>query len=246
MGLQGKLTKAMMGTTMPADAPAFHKKPFYFKQARFLRFDYETDPDTAAQLIPEQLSLTDPAMAFLLINEYPWSTAGVYREAVLGVNVLYGGQALQYLCHLMLDSTVPVLAGREVFGMPKREGVVEFVQHDDVMAGYVERPKGIRICSGVFRPERPLEPLPDGTPLNTCSLRVIPSPEKEKDHSLVELIQTDLILSSIEMWSGPGNCSFTGASVLDPWHTLPVAKMIAATYLVCDFVIEGGKILETL
>jgi len=54
------------------------------------------------------------------------------------------------------------------------------------------------------------------------------------------------ILSSIEVWSGPGNCTFTGASVLDPWHKLPVVNMIASTYLVSDFFIEGGKILETL
>ncbi len=246
MGVQGKLTKAKMGGSMPVDAPAYHKPPFYFKQARFIRFDYETDADAASELIPEQLSLADPATASLMLNEYPWSTVGSYREAVLGVNVLYGDQALFYMSHLMLDKTVPVLGGREIGGIPKKEGIVELVQHDDVMAGYVERPRGIRICSGVFRPELPLEPLPDGTPLNTCSLRVIPSPEKEKDHSLVELIQTDLILSSIEMWSGPGNCSFTGASVLDPWHTVPVVKMVASTYLVCDFVIEGSRILETL
>ena len=246
MGLQGKLTKAMMGTTMPADAPAFHKKPFYFKRARLLRFDYETDPDAAAQLIPEQLSLTDPATAFLLINEYPWSTVGSYREAILGVNVLYGVRALHYLSHLMLDSTVPILTGREVYGIPKKMGVVEFTQHEDVMAGYVERPKGIRICSGVMRPEQPMDPPPDGTALNSCSLRVIPSPEKGKDHSLIEIIQADMVMSSVEMWSGPGNCHFTGASVLDPWDSLPVRNMIAATYSVTDFILTEGKILETL
>ena len=246
MTVQGKLTKAKMGYSMPVDAPAYHKPPLHYRRARFIRFDYETDANAASELIPEQLSLTDPATASLMLNEYPWSTVGNYREAVLGVNVLYGDQTLFYVSHLMLDQTVPVLGGREIAGYPKKQGIVEFVQHDDVMAGYVERPKGIRICSGVFRPECPLDPMPDGTPLNSCALRVIPSPEKDKDPSLVELIQTDLILSSIEMWSGPGNCSFTGASVLDPWHTLPVAKMIASTYLVCDFVIEDGKILETL
>lgn len=30
MGLKGKLTKAKMGTTMPVDAPVYHRKPFYF------------------------------------------------------------------------------------------------------------------------------------------------------------------------------------------------------------------------
>ncbi len=245
MGLQGKLTKAMMGTNMPVDAPAYHKKPFYFK-ARMLMFEYETDPDMAAQLVPEQLLLTDPPTAALYLNEYPWSTLGPYREAILAIKVTYGGRELFYITHLMLDSTLPIVAGREVYGIPKKMGVIELVQHEDVMAGYVERPKGIRICSGVMRPEQPLDPLPDGTPLSLCVLRVIPSPEKGKDHSLIELIQVDAPLSSVEMWSGPGSCHFTGASVLDPWHKLPVKNMISAAYMACDFTLPEGKILETL
>jgi len=246
MGVQGKLTRPKMGYSMPVDAPAYPGPPGYFKRARFIRFDYETNADTASELIPEQLRLTDPATAALMFAEYPWSTAGNYREAVLGVNVLYGDQMLYYVSYLMLDKAVPVLGGREAVGYPKKQGIVEFVQHDDVMGGYRERPEGIRICSGVMRSEQPLDALPDGTLSSACSLRVIPSPEKGKDHSLVELIRTDSVLSSIEIWSGPGNCSFTGASVLDPWHKLPVVKMIASTYLVSDFFIDGGKILETL
>jgi acetoacetate decarboxylase len=125
-------------------------------------------------------------------------------------------------------------------------GVIEFTQQDDIWAGYVERPRGVRICTGVFRPEAPLDPPPDGTPLRVCSLRVIPSPEKDKDHSLVELIQTDMILSSVEVWAGTGSCHFPGISVFDPWHKLPVKNLLAASHIVADFVLPEGRILETL
>lgn len=125
-------------------------------------------------------------------------------------------------------------------------GTVEFVREEDLIAAYMERPRGIRICSGVMRMEQSLEPLPDRTPLKACSLRVIPSPEKDKDHSLVELIQTDLIVSSVEMWTGPGNCHLTGASALDPWHKLPVKEMISSIYMIFDFELSYGRVLETL
>ena len=125
-------------------------------------------------------------------------------------------------------------------------GHVEFVHEEDLIAAYVERPRGIRICSGVMRTEQMLEPLPDGTPLKGCSLRAIPSPEKDKDHSLVELIQTDLVASSVEMWTGPGSCHFTGASALDPWHKLPVKEMMSSIYMVLDFELSYGRVLETL
>ena len=102
MGVQGKLTKDKMGWAMPVDAPAYGPPPGYFKQARFIRFDYETDAESASEIIPEQLTLTDPATAAVMFVEYPWSTAGYYREAFLGVNVTYNDEKLFYACYLML------------------------------------------------------------------------------------------------------------------------------------------------
>ncbi len=246
MGVQGRLTKNKMGTNMPVDAPAYHRKPFYYKKARWLRFEYETDADCAAELLPEQLSLTDRPTASLSFADYPWSTIGVYREAILSIQAIYGEEEFSYLTYLVLDKNTPILVGRELYGFPKKMGCVEFVQDEDLTAAYMERPRTIRICSGVMRPEQQLEPLPDGTPLKGCALRVIPSPEKDQDHSLVELIQTELILSSIEMWTGPGGCHFTGASVLDPWHKVPVKQMLGSSYMIFDFELSYGRILETL
>ena len=59
MGIKGRLTKEKMGYAMPVDAPAYAPPPGYFKGARFLRFDYETDEESVSQIIPEQLTLTD-------------------------------------------------------------------------------------------------------------------------------------------------------------------------------------------
>ncbi len=246
MGLQGRLKKDSMAATMPVDAPAYHKKPFYYKKARWMRFDYETDAESAAELLPEQLSLPDTPTASLNFVDYSWSTLGPYHEAILAIQAIYGDEELFYLTHLILDRDTPILVGRDIYGFPKKMGCVEFVQDEDLMAAYVERPRGIRICSGVMRMEQPLEPFPDGTSLKACSMRVIPSPEKDKDHSLVELIQTDLVVSSAEMWMGPGSCCLTGASVLDPWHKLPVNNMLSSIYMIFDFELTYGKILETL
>ena len=246
MGLQGRLTKDKMATTMPVDAPAYHRKPFYYKKTRWMRFDYETDAESAAELLPEQLSLPDTPTASLNFVDYSWSSIGPYHEAILAIQAIYDDEELFYLTHLILDRDTPILVGRDHYGFPKKMGCVEFVQEEDLTAAYVERPRGIRICSGVMRLEQPLEPLPDGMPLKACSLRVIPSPEKDKDHSLVELIQTDLVVSSMEMWTGPGSCHLTGASALDPWHKLPIKEMMSCVYMIFDFELSYGRILETL
>ena len=106
MGLQGKLTKENMGFTMPADTPAYQKKPFYYKRVKSYSFVFETDPDAAAALIPPQLLLTDTATASLRLYDYTWSTIGPYKEAILSVEVIYKGETFSYLTHLNLDSNV--------------------------------------------------------------------------------------------------------------------------------------------
>jgi len=246
MGIQGRLTKDNMAATMPVDAPAYHRKPFYYRGARWMRFDYETDAESVAELLPAQLSLPDTATASLSFVDYPWSSIGSYHEAILAIQAIYSGEELFYLTHLILDRDTPILVGRDLYGFPKKVGHIEFIEEEDLTAAYVERPRGIRICSGVMRREEPLAALPDGTPLKACALRVIPSPEKGRDHSLVELIQTDLIVSSVEMWAGPGSCHLSGESVLDPWHEIPVKKMLSSTYMIFDFELAYGRILETL
>jgi acetoacetate decarboxylase len=244
MGVKGKLTKAMMAHNIPVDAPAYAEGAGYFKRASFIRFDYVTDPDVASQIVPEQLALTDPPTGALMFGEYPWSTAGKYREAILGVNVLYGDEALFYPCYLMLDKAG--FGGREVMGYPKKMGFIELVQYEDVMAGRMERPQGFPICSGVVRPEQVLPGLADGHLSCSVSLRVIPSPIMGEPPSLVELIRSETIVSNLEVFSGPGSCSFTGMSVLDPWHKVPVVEMIMASYIVSDFSFKRAQILETL
>lgn len=211
-----------------------------------MRFDYETDAESAAALLPEQLTVPDTPTASLNFVDYTWSSIGPYHEAILAIQAVYGGEELFYLTHLILDRDTPILVGRDIYGFPKKMGHVEFVREEDLIAAYVERPRGLRICSGLMRVEQPLEPLPDGTPLKACALRVIPSPEKDKDHSLVELIQTDLVVSSVEMWTGTGSCHFTGASALDPWHKLPVKGMLSSIYMIFDFELSYGRVLETL
>ncbi len=246
MAIQGKLTRENIAHTMAADAPAYQQKPFHYRGAKMYRFEYETEPEAAAELIPAQLTLAEPASASLMFFEYPWSTIGPYKEAILSVNVFYKGEAFQYLAHLLLESNVPILVGREIYGLPKKMGSIKFTHEGDILAGYAERPEGIRICSGVFRTESPLESPPDGTPLRFIGLRTIPSPEKGKEHSHVELVQTDGILSSIELWAGTGSCHFPGISVFDPWHKLPVKNMLSTTFMTTDIILSEGKVMERL
>jgi len=111
---------------------------------------------------------------------------------------------------------------------------------------YAERPRGIRICSGVMRDEMVFSPMDEGSAVSQIVLRAIPSPEENTRHSLLELVKVDYIIEKGEMSFGPGNCSFPGESELDPWHRLPVRKMLLCTHMSFNGTLAYGKILANL
>ena len=98
---------------------------------------------------------------------------------------------MPYIAYLFLNEDVPILAGREVYGYPKKRALIEFTQQEDVLGMYVERPRGIRICSAVLRDELVFSPIPEDTHMPQLVLRAIPSPEENNIQSLLELVKVE-------------------------------------------------------
>lgn len=244
MARRGKLSPGKMGMTMPVNAPGFVDKPPFWRGVNSYTFNYETDPDAAAALVPEGLNIPEPVTACLIFNNFEWSTGGPYFELLQGINVRFGKEACVYFPQLAVSETVPLMAGREIYGFPKKVGYLEFVRQDDILAMFYERPRGLRIATAVFRQLRPVDPQPPGVSMKGVNLRVITSPEPDKKHSLCELIMAELVMSKVEMWVGEGNCSYAGISELDPWHHLPIVKHLDCSLLKCDATLGSARILK--
>jgi hypothetical protein len=241
MSVKGKLTKKMMAPNLPVDMPAVNPAKVFFKEVRMLRFDYITDPEIAARVIPSQLSLADDAAATFMVLEYGFTFVGPYKEALLSVNVLYQDAPYVYFVQLMLNSALPTMAGRDT-GYPKKVGFVDITQHEDTIAGYVERPKGERLATGILRIDKPIEPYPKEMPGASVLVRPVVYPDKFVQ---MDLIRMDTVWKPTKMCTATGGCSFTGISVVDPWHTIPVKKMVRTSYFEGELDYMGGETLET-
>ena len=245
MGLKGRLTKERFAFSMPVDAPLYQAPPFHYKDTRAATFAYETEAEAVADLLPEPLEVSDPATAVLSLIEYPWTTFGPYNEAILAVLCSHQGRRISYITQIFLTTEAPLAAGREIWGIPKKLAHIEFTRENEHVMGSVERPKGLQICTGVMRPERPVD-LGSNERTPTVCLRVIPSPEYGAPPSLAELIEIESEQRPKDLWSGPGSVHFTGASELDPWHKLPVKAMRQCTYGVSDMDLGYGRVIEKL
>lgn len=246
MAKQGRLNLSRFGYSMPVDAPAYQRPPFYYKGARSIAVVFETDPDAALEAIPEPLALSEPGTAVLSFFEYPWTTFGPYNEAILSLLVEHRGKRLSYIQQIMVTTEPPMLAGREIWGFPKKLAAIDFRSERDMIYGTLERPAGIRIASAVMRPERPARAHP-GPPRAGVSLRVIPAAETGAERPLcAEIIETVTETKTHEAWEGTGSVALAENSVLDPWSRFPVKRLVGATYTVYDMVLPCGRVIDRM
>jgi len=243
MPKNGRLNKGNVGFSMPVDAPLYCKPPIYYKDVEAIAFSYETDDDAVLDILPEGLEIDSPAIAHLTFIKYPFSTLGPYEEVILGVSCLWQGNPRSYIAHIVLNTDMPMAAGREIWGFPKKLADISFEKEGDLIKGTMDRPRGHRICTGIIRLETPME-LVQGPPVPGMSLRVIPSPEEGREPSLMELIEVPPGGTTKEVWQGHGFAEFNSASTIDPWHKLAVIKPLMAVYRRYDMILNYGKVVK--
>jgi hypothetical protein len=102
----------------------------------------------------------------------------------------------------------------------------------------------------VLRPRDILAPEDVASP-PLVTLKVIPSPEEGAPPEVCELVLTPLQFELIvgsdgrgEGFSGPGNVTFDSPSAVDPWHRMPVRRMVAASWGRYNFVLPYGRVIK--
>jgi acetoacetate decarboxylase len=245
LALRGRLTLDRLGYSMPTDAPAFQAPPYHYRNAQAISIKFETDPESALDVLPAPLELIEPAAANLSFYWYPFTTFGPYHEAILRLYARHEGKPLTYIAQIFVDTEPPMLAGREVWGYPKKLAKIGFERDKDMVVGWLERPQGVRLATAIMRPEQPAGALSSNGP--TTGLRIVPSAEPtDKRPALAELIAADTEHTIREAWAGPGSISFPDHSVLDPVDRFPVKRILKAVYMEYDIMLPAGRVIARL
>lgn len=243
MAKTGRLTLDKMGYSMPVDAPAYQAPPYHYRNAQSVAVKFETDLDAALEVLPAPLELIEPATAVLSFYWYPFTTFGPYHEVILRLYAQHEGKPLTYIQQIFVDTEPPMLAGREIWGFPKKLATIGFRRERDMVYGTLERPSGIRLASLVMRPEQPIANLPSSGP--TVGMRIIPGAEARRP-ACAEIIAAHTEHTIREAWEGPGSISFPEHSVLDPVDRFPVKRVLKATYMEYDIMLPAGRVIARL
>jgi hypothetical protein len=243
MGKPGTLTKDKFGNSMPVNAPLYGRLPVLYKGVSMLIYNYVTDPDAAAALLPAQLELRDgPTVVTMLFAEYQWSSLGPYNEIAQTIECVYKGMPMKYTTLLHVTNDTALTMGRECGGIPKKMGHIPFGRDPNYWCR-LERPLGVPICSAVMQQTVKVGAAPP--PLEFVSLRLIPNIQTPETPSLRQLMQTTWVFLNGELWAAQGSFSFAGVNDLDPYYKLPVKEVAPPVLYLGEMqVAKEAKVLE--
>jgi acetoacetate decarboxylase len=229
---------------MPVDAPLYPAPPLRFQDAQFVVLTYETDADAAAAVLPAGLTLPLPALVTVTMAHYPASSVGSYTEAIQQIQCEWEGQRRSYVSKILLDNDAAIAAGREIYGFPKKHAFVELKRAAGEFTGTLERPLGHRLLSVTMSLQKKLKAPTEQGEGHVLALRVIPNAEGSGQPSIAELVETKMLTTVKEAWTGVGSLEFGPPSEADPWSALPVQKLLGASHAVLDFEMPAGCVLK--
>lgn len=121
----------------------------YFHDLRthhtYMYATFATDAEFARSVLPpclepaEQPAVTVSVGAFMEWLEGVPNREGRDRAALIGINARYGGEEGMYYLTVIENEEVNISTGREFWGMPKKQGAVEFFEDGEQIFALVER-----------------------------------------------------------------------------------------------------------
>lgn len=235
----------------------YPRPPHHYRGVEDLLILYDADAEKLLPLLPPGVEpADDPVPCQVKARWAPFSFHGPYHEAYIAVTVRFHGETYRYIPLIVTDSDAPLVAGREIWGYPKKLASIWHswsgagASSGEQFAARVERPQGVPLMGCSMTCDRPaqkgeLESLP------ALSLRLFPDPEGGERPSVAELVRLDgagHIHAGADgapfLYAGRGALEMYAASAADPWHLIAPQQIHAAYFCRADIRHEPGAIIH--
>jgi acetoacetate decarboxylase len=248
------------GFSMPLGASLYGPPPYEFRDAEQVSVCFTAAAEPLSALLPPGLVVADePAQCEVRICNYRWSAFGPFHESYVLIRVRdEEGTLFWYLPLIFTDTEPPLAAGRELWGYPKKLATMTWdwgggdagSPSNELLSFTVERPRGTRIFTVTFAPERQADPAErHGFPV--VSRRYLPPSQAGRAPAADELISVSYSKTlqraadgSVKLWAGRGSLSIGIHSDVDPWYLLTPIAVTGAYWQISDFALPSGSVLR--
>ena len=203
-----------------------------FTGAQALTVEFLSDPDVIASILPPPLEPGDSPSVRVMVGRWQSNCVGDFAGGSVKVSARHEGVEGLYVLAMYMDSDVPTIYGRDLYGEPKKVGRFGLFRRGDHFRAWIER-GGVRLVelsaelrddTGPFEAEHfnfnfKARPAANGVGLEEDAILT-------RAHSALHVTASR---------KGPAEISLRG-TVHDPLDELPIESVVGATY------IEGDQI----
>lgn len=104
-----------------------------------LSVDFLTTPDIVRSVLPAELDPGDRPRVTAQVSRWRSNCVGDFAASAIYVSARHGDLAGDYVLAMFMDSDVPMLFGRDLFGEPKKIGASSLFRNNDHMSGRLVR-----------------------------------------------------------------------------------------------------------
>ena len=232
--------------SMPASSPLYPSPPIQYRDNRILTIIFKTTPEILQKIVPKPLVPNPFNLMFIYVSklniEISETEKYPYLEAGIGVPATFSKTMGNYAVYLYLDKALPIAGGREVWGWPKKDASITFIEKDGEISAGLER-QGFPIISINAKLLKKIEPIPSAPNMPWYNLKIIPSIEKGALPEVLQLTSTNNADQKVkEFYSYEAELEFK-SSPYDPLEDIEILEIMDVTFQVSDFVMDFGKII---
>jgi len=215
-----------------------------FYDAEMLVVYWETKEDIIKRLLPPPLKPASMPVAYAFVANYPKTNFGVtYKEAALFLSAEFKGEEGGYCLAMPVTNDMALVAGREVFGYPKKMANINIIRDKRSAEGWAER-LGTRFFEVKAKLNGRLN-SPDALSLFTEKIgagigsaitivvynyKHFPAPEMNGFDYPPRLIREEVVFKPQELKLGNAELILK-SSESDPWGEIEVGRILGAVFL---------------
>lgn len=205
-------------TLIPLHSPPFGPLPFPMLDCKMVLVAFRADPAELARITPAPLKPDGDTLYAFIADNSQLSHSMAYHEAAILQKVTYKGRSAVTTPYIWTSTDTAMLAGRELFGMPKLmcddTGYLHAIANE-VSGSLVKYGRNMIDLGITIDAEGKLEDLPFGT--HWTYVRHLPSPDPKRA-AIRQLLWIELQDFKLkECWLGRGwmNISYPSSSNID-------------------------------
>ncbi|MDA0661735.1 MAG: acetoacetate decarboxylase [Proteobacteria bacterium] len=231
--------------SMPVAGPSYPKGPFRFINREYMIIIYESDPDAIRQAVPEPLEPEENLVYYEWINMPDSSGFGSYMESGIVIPCRYKGESINFTAQMYLNDDPPIVAGREIWGFPKKWAHPKMEVVEDTLNGTLHY-AGQLVAQGTMAyKHESLARNPEKTKAalgkTQCNLKLIPGVDGKP--AICQLVAYNLTDYAVKgSWSGDARLHLV-PHVNAPVADLPVKRIVGGRHFVADLTLPYGRVL---